>query len=289
MSIVENLLANLNEAKRAAGHGPRAAAAVAPGTPAAVGEQLPEPSKRIEVDLPRLRSEGYMPDVGEERRFADYCREVKRPLIRKAMAMGAPPERRLVMVSSALPGEGKTFVTLNLALSLARERDFSTLLVDADLPKAHISRTLGLAAEPGLADALVDEKCDVEGLVVGTDIPGLTVLPAGHHNEQAAELVMSARMAQIAAGLLARNPRRFILFDSPPLLISSEARALVHLSGAILLVARSAKTPRQALLDALTHIDKQRIHGVIVNDTYAAATEHYGHYGYYGYPGDGDR
>jgi protein-tyrosine kinase len=119
VSIVENLLANLSEAKRAAGHGPRAPAAVASGTHA-VGEQLPQPSKRIEIDLLRLRAQGYIPDVGEERRFADFCREVKRPLIRRAMAADAPPERRLVMISSALPGEGKTFVTLNLALSLAR-------------------------------------------------------------------------------------------------------------------------------------------------------------------------
>jgi len=231
--------------------------------------------------------QGYVPEAGQERRFADYCREVKRPLIRKAMAPAAPSERRLVMVTSALPGEGKTFVTLNLALSLARERDFSTLLVDADLPKAHISRALGLEGEPGLIDALVDEKRDPEPLVVGTDVPGLTVLPAGRPTEQAAELVASARMHQIAASLAGRNPRRLVLFDSPPLLASSEARGLVQIPGLVLLVVRSGRTPREALLSALSYIDKHRVHGIVLNESHAATSSQYGNYGYYGYPDSG--
>jgi protein-tyrosine kinase len=280
VSIVENLLANLNNAKKASAHA-RAPAQVPAAAPHIA---LPEPAKRIEIDQLRLRVQGYLPEIGQERRFADFCREVKRPLVRKAFAPDAPAERRLVMVSSALPGEGKTFVTLNLALSLARERDISTLLVDADLPKAHISRALDLGDEPGLVDALVDEKCDIESLVVGTDIPGLTILPAGRPSEQVAELVSSARMAQIAAALVARSPRRLVLCDSPPLLASSEARALMHIPGLVLLVARAGYTPRQALIDALAHVEKHRVHGVIVNEARAGSQDANGPYGYYGYP-----
>jgi protein-tyrosine kinase len=95
---------------------------------------------------------------------------------------------------------------------------------------------------------------------------------------------MSARMAQIAAAL-ARHPRRLVLFDSPPLLVSSEARALAHTPGAVFLVARSGKTPRQALLDALAQVDKQRVQGIILNESYAAATSQYGDYGYPGQQG----
>jgi protein-tyrosine kinase len=280
VSIVENLLANMAEQKRAA----RAAAAppVEPPRLVVATEPAPEvaPAKHIHVDFRRLRAEGYAPEQGQERRFADCCREIKRPLMRKALAAGAPAEHRLVMVSSALPGEGKTFVTLSLAFSLARERDLSVLLVDADLPKGHISSALGLQHEPGLLDALADER-NVESLIVGTDIPGLTVLPSGRPNEGATELITSARMTQIAAGLVARNPRRLVLLDSPPLLVSIEARGLIQIPGLVLLVVRSGHTPRQALADALAYVDSHKLHGVVLNESRLATQGDY--YGYQGY------
>jgi protein-tyrosine kinase len=283
VSIVENLLANIAEQKRAAR---TAAVPVVEPPRLAVAEPEPPapPAKTIEIDLQRLRAEGYAPEQGEERRFADFCREIKRPLLRKALAAEAPAERRLVMVSSALPGEGKTFVTLNLAFSLARERDLSVLLVDADLPKGHISRALGLEHEPGLLDALADDRRNVESSVVGTDIPGLTVLPAGRPNDGAAELITSSRMAQIAASLVARQPRRLVLFDSPPLLVSIEARGLIQIPGLVLLVARAGHTPRQALVNALAHVEKAKLHGVVVNES-RVATEG-DPYGYYSYGGE---
>jgi protein-tyrosine kinase len=279
VSIVENLLANMAEQKRAA----RAAATPLVEPPRLVAAAEPEaaPAKHIQIDFRKLRAEGYAPELSQERRFADCCREIKRPLVRKALASGAPAERRLVMVSSALPGEGKTFVTLSLAFSLARERDLSVLLVDADLPKGHISRALGLQHEPGLLDALADDKDRVESLVVGTDIPGLTVLPAGRPSEGATELITSARMTHIAAGLVARNPRRLVLLDSPPLLVSIEARGLIQIPGLVLLVVRSGHTPRQALADALGYIDNQKLHGVVLNESRLAT--HGDHYGYQGY------
>jgi protein-tyrosine kinase len=278
VSIVENLLANLAEQKRAAR---TSAIPVVEPLPAPEPEPLAPPAKRIEIDLRQLRAEGYAPEQGSETRFADFCREIKRHLLRKALAAEAPADRRLVMVSSALPGEGKTFVTLNLAFSLARERDLSVLLVDADLPKGHISRALGLEYEPGLLDALADERRNVESSVVGTDMPGLTVLPAGRPTDGAAELITSARMSQIAASLVARHPRRLVLFDSPPLLVSIEARGLIQIPGLILLVVRSGHTPCQALLDALVHVEKAKLQGVVLNESRVATQGDY--YGYYSY------
>lgn len=280
MSIVENLLANIAEQKRAA----RTAAPpplVEPPRLIAAAEPEIAPQKHIQIDFRKLRAEGYAPELGQERRFADFCREIKRPLLRKVLAAEAPAERRLIMVSSALPGEGKTFVTLSLAFSLARERDVSVLLVDADLPKGHISSALGLQHEPGLLDALADDRRNVESLIVGTDVPGLAVLPAGRPNEGAAELITSARMTQIAAGLAARNPRRVVLLDSPPLLVSIEARGLIQIPGLVLLVVRSGHTPRQALTDALAYIDSHKLHGVVLNESRLATQGDY--YGYQGY------
>ncbi|HEX5461279.1 MAG TPA: hypothetical protein VFX20_15050 [Steroidobacteraceae bacterium] len=262
-------------------------------TPAGVAVELQLPpggpetgspaQRRIAIDLNLLRAQGELPEAGLERRFADYYREIKRPLVQAMVAGDARAESRLVLVTSALPGEGKTFTALNLAFSVARERDVSVLLVDADVPKGHLSRTFGLQGELGLLDALADETVDVDSLVIGTDMRGFEILPAGRPVEGAAELIGSARMAQIAARL-ARHPRRLVLFDSAPLLASSEARALKQIPGKTLLVTRAGRTSRQALLDAIALIDKTKLHGLVLNDAYAShGNDYYTHYGYSGY------
>jgi len=127
----------------------------------------------------------------------------------------------------------KTFTSINLALSIARERDVSVLIMDADVAKPHISRIFGIDQEPGLLDALADDDLDIESLVLPTDVPGLSMLPAGHHHEAATELLASARMSQLIARLTVRDPRRIVLLDSPPLLLSSESRALVQIAGQV--------------------------------------------------------
>jgi protein-tyrosine kinase len=286
MSIIENALEKVRRA-------PTAPAASAAPTLQAPPIEVPvdagprailPPQRRISIDFNLLRAQGEIPEAGLERRFADYYREIKRPLVQAMLAADAGAQSRLVLITSALPGEGKTFTALNLALSVARERDVSVLLVDADLPKGHLSRTFGLQGTPGLLDALADEAADVESLVVGTDIRGLEILPAGNSVEGVAELVASARMGQIAARLTARNPRRLVLFDCAPLLASSEARALKQIPGQFLIVTRAGSTPRQALLDAIALLDKTKLHGLVLNDAHASRGDgYYAHYGYSGY------
>lgn len=295
MSVIENALQKLRGRSGSPGvTGARLAAPRPPREPGslvssgAVSVNLvgsPEHAlKRISVNLAALRVAGYLAAEGEQRRFADQYRQIKRPLIEKALAGGSPAIMRLVLVTSALPGDGKTFTTVNLALSMARERDLSVLLVDADLPRAHVSQIFGLSGEPGLMDALLDESIDVESLVVRTDIHGLDILPAGKFVENATELLASARMAQIIARISAHNPRRFALFDSSPLLGSSEADALVRLPGQIVLVVRASTTPRHAVLEALDRIDESKLQGLVLNQASAARTSggYYGYYGYYG-------
>jgi len=235
--------------------------------------------KRIAIDPQGLRNAGYLPDAGLERRFADHYRQIKRSLIDKAFSGSA--DMRLILVSSALPGDGKTFTCINLALSMARERDTSVLLVDADAPKARISEVFGMRGERGLLDALLDESLDVESLIVQTNVRGLEILPAGKFVESAHELLASARMDQIAAYLSARNARGLVLFDATPLLVSSEARALLRVPGQIALVARVGVTPRQAALEAAAYVHKGKLQGVILND--ATYTKAGGYYGYSSY------
>jgi protein-tyrosine kinase len=285
MSIIENAIDRLRRVSAASPTAPRAGPGSASAKPSIEeAEAPPAPQRRIAVDFNAFRSRGEIPEVGEERRFADYYREIKRPLIERALASDARPDARLILVTSALPAEGKTFTALNLALSIAHERDVSVLLVDADLPKAHLSRTFGIQDEPGLLDALSDSARDPNALVLGTDVAGLELLPTGKATGAAAtELIASARMGQIVARLMGRHPRRLVLFDSPPLLVSSEARALKQLPGQILMVARAGKTLRQALLDAIAMVDKSRLYGLVLNDAYITGGD--GYYEYYGYSG----
>jgi protein-tyrosine kinase len=283
VSLIENSLEKLRRATAAAKE-PGAAAIPLPTTfrPEAVTTLgLRHVHKRIAVDFDRLRATGYLPEPGQERRFAESCHRIKRPIIDRALGAGTAQDSRLIMLSSALPGDGKSFTTLNLALSMARERDISVLLIDGDLPKAQITRVLNLLGEPGLMDALKDDRLDVESLIFDTDVPNLEFLPAGRSSDGMAELVASARMREIATRLITPNPKRLVLFDSPPLLISSEARALIPIPGQIVLVARAGYTPRRAIVDAIAQVDKKKLQGLVLNDAYVRA-EH-GYYDYYGY------
>jgi protein-tyrosine kinase len=283
VSLIESALERLRRVGDPAAQ--RAVPAPRPLTPGAMPKPAPliyPPArdyihKRITLDTARLRNAGYLPGEGLERRFAEHYRQIKRPLIDKALAGDA--EMRLIVVSSALPGDGKTFTSLNLALSMARERDVSVLLVDADAPRERLSEVLGLRGERGLLDALVDKSLDVESLVVQTDIRGFEVLPAGKRVETAPELMASSRMDEIAARLAARHPRQLIVFDSPPLLLSSETRVLSRVAGQVVLVVRFGVTPRQAVIDAAAQVDPKKLQGLILNHaTYSKLG------GYYSYP-----
>lgn len=245
-------------------------------------------SRQITLDRAGLRAAGYLPEVGQEPRFADYYREIKRPIIRRALAANASPNERLILITSSLPAEGKTFTALNLALSIARERDTTVLLVDADFPKAHIGRALGVYEEPGLLNVAAGGGQDIESLVLHTDVKGLDILPGGRASAGAAELVASARMGEIVAKLLARNPRRLVLLDSSPLLLSTEARALIQLPAQIILVARSGLTPRRALQEAIAQVDKKKLQGLVLNNANAKSQNQYYGFSEYGNSKAGD-
>jgi protein-tyrosine kinase len=226
-----------------------------------------------------LRANGYLAEEGKEKQFGDHFRRIKRPLVEKAMSNDAAGEPRVIMITSALPGEGKTFTSINLALSMALERDVSVLLVDCDVAKRHVGEILGLKDHVGLLDALVDESLDVESLVVETNLPGFSILPAGGRVETTAELLSSKRMRQLVAGLCLHNPRRVVLLDSPPLLITNEGRALLKVAGQAVLVTRAGHTPRHAVQDAVALFGAQQAGGIVLNHAGGRGTDGY----YYGY------
>ncbi|SEM43254.1 exopolysaccharide/PEP-CTERM locus tyrosine autokinase [Sphingomonas gellani] len=195
--------------------------------------------------------------------LAEEFRLVKRQLLatrERVVEGGAVDKARSVLVCSARPADGKTFCAINLALSLAAERDLKVLLVDADFAKPDVMRQLGLTEGPGLLDALADGSLDPETLVVRTDVPHLSVLPAGARTAMDTELLASARTRGVIARLLEADPDRLLVFDSPPALAASPASVLAMLVGQVMLVVRADRTPESevgqavGLLDACEHI-----------------------------------
>lgn len=269
---------------------PRAGRSAVEATPPAVdGLGHARGGPALFLDLATLRAEGLLPPEDQQRQISDQFRAVKRPLIKHAF-FDAPPSgdgtagsARSIMVSSALPGDGKTFTSVNLALSLALEKDHTVLLVDGDVAKPHVSQAFGAGDRPGLLDVLVDPERSVESVVLPTSIPRLSLLPVGRRSEQAPELLASARMRALIRHLEALDPAGIVLVDSPPILLTSEARVLASLFGQVLLVVKATVTPQQAVLEAVRIIGEGPEVSLVLNHVAGAGTAAY-HYGYgYGY------
>jgi protein-tyrosine kinase len=289
MSLVERALKKLQESRAAApvpaAPSPPSGAVARDAVPAVPAPAVqPKSTKIVHIDREALRASELLPAPTEERRLAHEYRQIKRPLIANAFGRGAPalPRGQVLVVVSALPGDGKTFTSINLALSLAAEKDITVLLVDADVAKPHVSRMLGLSGDQGLLDALRDEHLDTESLVLRTDVKGLEFLPAGRSPENATELLASARMETIVSQLISRDPNRIVLFDSPPLLLTSESRVLCGVAGQAVLVVGAGRTPQRAVLEAISHIGEGRFIGLVLNQ--APQGDQSSYYGYYGQP-----
>jgi protein-tyrosine kinase len=245
---------------------------------------VPTASQIIRIDRGMLRDSGMMPVEAQQSEIANQYRTIKRSLVRYAFDPQARDDtRRLVMMGSALPGDGKTFTCVNLALSLALERDHSVLLVDCDLAKPHVSRLFGIENQPGLVDVLADESLAIESTILPTDVPRLSILPAGRRSSVASELVASDRMRTIMNRLGSLYPRGIVLFDSSPVLLTNEARALSSLVGQAVLVVKAGVTPQQAVRDAVEILSPHPRIATILNQAELSGIMGY-YYGYeYGY------
>lgn len=242
--------------------------------------------KRVEIDTKQLLAHGLLAPETRGRRLDDEYRTIKRPLLRNA---GAPQDLgvsrgNLWLVSSAIAGEGKTFTCVNLCLSVAREKDWSIVLVDGDCKKPHLTRLFGAEGEPGLMDLLHDKSLKFDSVVMPTNIPGLSILPAGSRDDHASELLASHRMGKLCEKIAKDDPKRIVLFDSPPLLLTEEAPVLATQVGQILLVVEANRTPQHAVLEARDRLDPDKAINLVLNQ--ADSREHssvYGGYGQYGY------
>ncbi|MCF8707979.1 AAA family ATPase [Rhizorhapis sp. SPR117] len=204
------------------------------------------------VDRVALKEAGFVLPDGPVTGISEEFRIIKRQLLQAAT--GGKQDEKLsrgerILICSAHPGEGKTFCAVNLALSLAAEKDVEVLLIDADFAKPSILSTLGLAGGPGLMDALADPSIDVEDCIINTDIPKLSVLPAGRQTNADTEFLSSSRTGAVLDRLTI--PGRIVIFDSPPILAASPASALASHVGQAVLVVRADETTENALRDAV--------------------------------------
>ncbi len=205
------------------------------------------------LDRAAMAEAGYLLPDAPVTGLAEEFRIVKRELLnrmRGTRQQEAVPNGNVILVSSAHQGEGKTWCSINLALSLSAEKDIEVLLVDADVAKPGVTQALGLSGDKGLMDLLADPSLKVEDLVIRTEIPSLSVLPAGAGSHSDAEYLASGRTEALISALVAGRPDRVVLFDSPPLLAASAASVLAAHVGQTLLVVRADRTTETALRDA---------------------------------------
>jgi protein-tyrosine kinase len=292
MSFVEKALKKMQTSaavQRRESGSPEPARVITPAL-ARAGSQAPthtEPAAvprgpRVTIDRDALLADGLLAPPLVERQIVEQFRQIRRPLIANAFGRGVPKLEmgQLIMFASAVPAEGKTFMSFNLSLTIARQNDIRVLLVDADVRKPHISKMLHLTGSPGLLDLLRTPSLDPESLIASTDVPGLSVLPAGGHPENATELFASSNMVHTMRRIVEHDAGRLVLLDSSPLLRTSESQTLADVAGQIVVVVRAGATARSVLLDALSYLADRPMVSLILNQSTSDAPTGYYCHGY---------
>ena len=212
-----------------------------------------EPATKVSIDLDMLRAAGYLVPDQVRSEMAEQFRHLKRPLLKNARAGSEASAYResLIMVTSALPGEGKTFCSINLAMSMAMEVDKAVVLVDADVIRPSVFTRLGIDANPpGLLDLLGREDVRLQDALVATNVPGLSLMGAGERNGRSTELLASAPMDRLMTLLAAEYADHVVIFDAPPILLTTESPVLASKVGQVVVVVEASRTERDAVQQA---------------------------------------
>jgi len=244
-------------------------------------QSVQRPNRTVAVDRAKLENGGFILPNAPAGTTAEEFRIIKRQLLAR---VGRSTDARSVLVASSQPGEGKSFCALNLALSIAGEKDTEVLLIDGDFAKPQLPELLGIERGAGFIDALTDPSVDPNELVLQTDIDGLCVLTAGHAVNNVPELLASARMDQVLASLIAGRPNRIVIFDSPPTLLASHATVLAAHVGHVLMVVRADRTTEADLREAVSLLSACENINLVLNGASLVTTgRRFGTY--YGYGG----
>ena len=236
----------------------------------------------LQLDKKDLESRGFLIDNGTRKSIKDEFRQIKRKLLNNAFGPGSKTlhNSNLIMVSSSKPNEGKTFISINLALSIALEQDKTVLLIDADVLRPSINRELGFGEVPGLIEYLLGEKHDISEVMYSTNIDKLKIIPSGEPHHLSNELLASDRMASFAKELAARYPDRIVIFDCPPLVGVTETLVLANLMGQAVVVVEESKTLLADIQKATENLNEDLALGLVLNKAIRSHKDMYGYYGY---------
>jgi len=244
--------------------------------------KAPSNSNKVKILDRLLDADMLVPGSKLSREVHDDYRRIKRPLISNACGRDRSMAEygNLILVTSSVPGEGKSYTSVNLALTISQEMDITVLLVDCDVAKQGVSRMLGLEKKCGVADVLESGELSIGDVLLQTDIPCLRVVPAGKQNDNFAEMLGSNRMLELVNEVASRYSDRIIIFDGPPLLSTPQAQILAGLVGQIVFVVEAGKTPQSMVDAALEMIPQDQAVGLVLNKV-AGETDSANYYGYY--------
>jgi len=236
----------------------------------------------IQLDKEELESRGFLIDNGTRKSIKDEFSQIKRKLLTNAFGANSKTlnHSNLVMISSSKPNEGKTFVAINLALSIALEQDKTVLLIDADVLRPSLNKELGFTQLPGLIEYLLGQKNDISDILYSTNIEKLKIIPAGKLHHLSNELLASDKMEALAKELAERYPDRIVIFDSPPLIGVSETLVLANLMGQALIVVEESKTSLANIQKATANLNEDLALGLVLNKAIRSHKDMYGYYGY---------
>lgn len=256
--------------------------AVTPATAQLSNERL-----MVDIDTNRLSKLNFVANAQERSQISEEYRVIKRKLINNAFGALSSTlnNSNLILVTSTRPGEGKTFTSVNLALSIALEQDKTVLLIDADVLRPNVSRTLGISVPLGLTDYLNSDKVDVTDIMYSTSVDRLKLIAAGKPHHLSTELLASDKMAGLAREFATRYPDRIVIFDAPPLLGVNETSVLAAMCGQAVVVVEENKTNLNELEKAISLLPPDLATGFVINKASGSNDKGYGYgYGYYAKP-----
>ncbi len=245
--------------------------------------QPPQESGKVNIEEILRKNNMLVEGSNLDQVFADEYRRIKRPLLSNAFGKSSSllEKGNLILVTSSIPGEGKTHTAINLALSIAQERDHTVLLVDCDVTRHGTSQLLGISDMPGLVDILQDDEFTVGDAILRTDIPELCLISSGRQHGFVTELLASQKMSELVAEIGERYNDRVIIFDGPPLLSTPQTQVLTGLVGQVAFVIEAGKTPQAVVEEALNMISEEQAVGLVMNKSegLSGRSDYYGYYG----------
>lgn len=242
--------------------GTGASGSTARGDDQVVGKR--QRSSQVKIDAAGLAARNILTPNGKRSRLVEEFRLIKRKLVSRRWSPGDRTGNTII-VTSALPQEGKTTVAVNLAMSIAAEEDLRVLLIDADFIRPNALRQLGVSAEKGLIDVIEDPRLDIGDVMLATNIKGLSLIPSGRLHDRCTELLASARMSELINEMATRYEDRILIFDSPPVLATTESVTLASHMSRIVFVIQAERTRRELVTSALELLGDSQPMGIVLN------------------------